>query len=136
MATPVWPTDSSKVSVSRSNGCGEEKTEDDGGDNVGKKAKACQDEDGVKRVAPPEDEEVEEFFSILKRIHVAVKYFRERKGGDLCTDRDLTATPWSRRLKKGDFEGVKKDVESSRENQNAGLDLNSDPGSGVSDSSC
>ncbi|KAL0446892.1 UNVERIFIED_CONTAM: hypothetical protein Slati_1817100 [Sesamum latifolium] len=113
------------------------KREDDGGANVGKKAKACQDEDAaVKVVVAPEDEEVEEFFAILKRIHVAVKYFRERKGGDPCTDRDLTVTPWSPSFEREDFEGVKKDVESSEENQNAGLDLNSDPGSGVSDSSC
>ncbi|KAK4423581.1 hypothetical protein Salat_1940900 [Sesamum alatum] len=100
------------------------KREDDGGANVGKKAKACQDDDGVV----PEDEEVEEFFAIMKRIHVAVKYFRERKGS-----RDLTATPWSPSFERQDFEGVKKD---QVENQNAGLDLNSDPGSAVSDSSC
>ncbi|KAL2233417.1 protein NIM1-INTERACTING 2-like [Sesamum indicum] len=112
------------------------KREDDGGANIGKKAKACQDEDGVKVVVAPEDEEVEEFFAILKRIHVAVKYFRERKGGDPCTDRDLTATPWSPSFEREDFEGVKNDVESSEQNRNAGLDLNSDPGSGVSDSSC
>ncbi|KAL0408853.1 UNVERIFIED_CONTAM: hypothetical protein Sradi_1819700 [Sesamum radiatum] len=112
------------------------KREDDGGAHVGKKGTACQDEDGVSVVVAPEDEEVEEFFAILKRIHVAVKYFRERKGGDPCTDRDSTVTPWSPSFEREDFEGVKKDVESSEENQNAGLDLNSDPGSGVSDSSC
>ncbi|KAI3453021.1 hypothetical protein Pfo_009684 [Paulownia fortunei] len=109
------------------------KREDDGGASA-KRGKEREDDDGAKGVVVPGDEEVEEFFSILKRIQVAVKYFQERNGGR-CADRHLMATPWHPSFEREDFEGVKKEAESSGENQKAGLDLNSDPASDVLDNS-
>ncbi|KAL7223254.1 hypothetical protein ACSBR1_024836 [Camellia fascicularis] len=58
--------------------------EDDevGGGGVGRRRK--EREEAVKAVAveaAPTEEEVEEFFAILRRMHVAVKYF-ENSGGD------------------------------------------------------
>ncbi|PIN05237.1 hypothetical protein CDL12_22223 [Handroanthus impetiginosus] len=79
--------------------------------------------DAAEGVVPP-DQEVEEFFAILRRIQVAVKYFQKRKGG-----RELTATPWSPSFVREDFEGVKEAPEYPERNQKAGLDLNSDPAS-------
>ncbi|KAI3453022.1 hypothetical protein Pfo_009685 [Paulownia fortunei] len=92
----------------------------------GKRGKARLDDgnDGVKGAVVPGDEEVEEFFAILRRIQVALKYFQKRNGG-----RELTATPWSPSFEREDFDGVKKAPEKPEENQNAGLDLNSDPAS-------
>ncbi|GER29880.1 NIM1-interacting 2 [Striga asiatica] len=65
----------------------------------------------------PEDEEVEEFFAILRRIHVAVKYFKGRNGGH----RDLTAMP-----RPAGFDGVVKSPDGSGAKRKPGLDLNSE----------
>ncbi|EYU29971.1 hypothetical protein ABFS82_05G032300 [Erythranthe guttata] len=79
--------------------------------------------DAVKEaVTPPEDEEVEEFFAILKRIHVAVKYFQKRNGG-----RDLTVTDWCPSFKTEDFDGANKVSEKIEGKGDTGLDLNSEP---------
>lgn len=94
----------------------------DGEEANGKKAKVWED-DGVKMVAPP-DEEVEEFFAILRRIQIALKYFQKRDGG-----RELTAAPWSPSFEREDFEGVERIPVRQEGDQNAGLDLNSDPAS-------
>ncbi|KAG8382914.1 hypothetical protein BUALT_Bualt05G0129400 [Buddleja alternifolia] len=107
----------------------EKRKRQDDGETNGKRGKAGEEDDGVNRgVTAPEDEEVEEFFAILKRIKVAVNYFQNRNDR-----RELTATPWNPSFEREDFEGVvKKDPEGSEENHNAGLDLNSDPASDVS----
>ncbi|KAL9148963.1 hypothetical protein ABFS82_12G078500 [Erythranthe guttata] len=71
------------------------------------------------------DEEVDQFFAILKRVQVAVKYFRRRRDGVRCAGRELTAEPpWWLSFEREDFDGVKNDPV---ENQKWALDLNSDP---------
>ncbi|CAI9756080.1 unnamed protein product [Fraxinus pennsylvanica] len=108
----------------------------EGGDADGKKVKAVKDESS--ETVAPEDDEVEEFFAILRRIQVAVKYFKNRNGK---IDLELTPAAWSPTFKREDFEELKKEkqsvVENQNQNQNAGLDLNSDPAAdqNVSDSS-
>ncbi|GFP96599.1 hypothetical protein PHJA_001804000 [Phtheirospermum japonicum] len=92
-------------------------------DNYGKRRKAREDGGGGVRAVAVADEEVEEFFAILKRIRVAVKYFQERNGGHI----DLTAAMWSPSFEPEDFEGVEKYPDSSGVKRNAGLDLNSEP---------
>ncbi|XP_047944298.1 uncharacterized protein LOC125190918 [Salvia hispanica] len=89
--------------------------------------KSREDNGGHKRpaVAPPPDEEVEEFFAMVKRIRVALKYFKNRDG----VRGGAAAKPaWT--FEREDFDGVKTDPEGSH----AGLDLNSDPVSDGSDS--
>ncbi|KAL6566391.1 hypothetical protein OROGR_002006 [Orobanche gracilis] len=82
--------------------------------------KRRKDDGGVKAV--PADDEVNEFFAILKRMQVAVKYFQERDG----VRRDLTAKSWSPLFEREDFEEVKKKRDRcSCVNRNPGLDLNS-----------
>lgn len=77
-----------------------------------------------------DDGEVEEFFEILKRIRVAVKYFEKGDGGDGRRRREMMARPraWNPSFEREDFEGfkVEKGSEESVE-QNAVLDLNADP---------
>ncbi|KAL0430120.1 UNVERIFIED_CONTAM: hypothetical protein Sradi_0638000 [Sesamum radiatum] len=106
----------------------EKRKRQDDGEAAGKRGAPREDNDGVQRSVPA-DEEVEEFFAILKRIQVAVKYFK-RRNGDRCTDEGLTAKPlWRPSFEREDFDGVKKEPARSEEDQNGGLDLNSDPAS-------
>uniref|UniRef100_A0A6N2N401 Uncharacterized protein n=1 Tax=Salix viminalis TaxID=40686 RepID=A0A6N2N401_SALVM len=69
-----------------------------------------------------EEEEVEEFFAILRRIHVAVKYFEKSEG-----------KKWRPLLEREDFkelDGADLDTEKKEGNsfyENSGLDLNLDP---------
>ncbi|XP_022775805.1 protein NIM1-INTERACTING 2-like [Durio zibethinus] len=70
------------------------------------------------------EEEVEEFFAILRRIHVAINYFK--KGN--YNMRDLTELGKAESLNLGrnvEVNGCKK-----TEKENVGLDLNADPGTG------
>lgn len=100
------------------------KREDDGETN-GKNGKPRGD-DGIPL---PPDEEVEEFFAIVKRIRVALKYFQKRDGdGVKCVGGDMAAKPtWSPSFEREDFDGVKTNPEGSRGHEKTGLDLNSDP---------
>ncbi|KAG6412928.1 hypothetical protein SASPL_125623 [Salvia splendens] len=94
-------------------------------------SKSREDNGGHKRpaVAPPPDEEVEEFFAIVKRIRVALKYFEKRDG----VRGGAAAKPvWT--FEREDFGGVQTDPEGSHGYETAGLDLNSDPVSDGSDS--
>ncbi|OAY31308.1 hypothetical protein MANES_14G101600v8 [Manihot esculenta] len=52
------------------------------------------------------EEEVEEFFAILKRIHVAVKYFEKNDG-----------KRWKPSFMKEDFEEISGDVEGERKEE-------------------
>lgn len=84
------------------------------------------------------DDEVDEFFAILKRIQVAVKYFDKRNGGT----RKLTEKGWRPRFEAEDFDGDN-GVNNTDNNENnggkskteeaaeeiSGFDLNSDPAS-------
>ncbi|KAL1553566.1 hypothetical protein AAHA92_14225 [Salvia divinorum] len=100
--------------------------------------KSREDNGGHKRpaVAPPPDEEVEEFFAIVKRIRVALKYFQKRDGdsdGVRCVGGGAAAKPaWT--FEREDFDGVKTDPDGSHGHETSGLDLNSDPVSDGSDS--
>ncbi|XP_057810628.1 uncharacterized protein LOC131025050 [Salvia miltiorrhiza] len=103
---------------------------DDGGSNGGRKANPR--DDGAVKGPVPADEEVEEFFAILKRIQVAVKYFQDRR----CAESEMNAAApprWSPTFEREDFDGVRKEGERSQGNRSVGLDLNSDPGCDVSD---
>lgn len=100
------------------------KREEDDGKPNGKRAPA----------APlPPDEEVEEFFAIVKRIRVALKYFQRRDDdgdgdGVRCMDGVPTQKPtWSPSFEPEDFDGVKTDAGCSRGREKTGLDLNADP---------
>ncbi|KAK9276346.1 hypothetical protein L1049_005878 [Liquidambar formosana] len=92
----------------------------------GKRAKAGEEKGGERAT---EEEEVEEFFAILQRIQVAIKYFEKGKG----ERRELTAkgSRWRPSFEWEDFEGVNgvKESEKAEEGgeENAGLDLNADP---------
>ncbi|CAA0818603.1 Protein NIM1-INTERACTING 2 [Striga hermonthica] len=86
----------------------------------------CQSKRKYAAAFQPEDEEVEEFFAILRRIHVAVKYFEGRNGGR----RELTARP-----RLVGFDGVVKSPDGSGAKRKPGLDLNSEPEPDVPDNS-
>lgn len=83
-----------------------------------------------------EEEEVEEFFAILKRIQVAVKYFE--KGNCSGSLKVRGSDQWRPSFLLQDFEGENDDLKNDRgkleqeekvENleRNSGLDLNSEP---------
>ncbi|XP_059659178.1 protein NEGATIVE REGULATOR OF RESISTANCE-like [Cornus florida] len=94
----------------------------------GKRSKAREDHDGVKMAATQEDEEVDEFFAILRRIHVAVKYFEKRYA--VPEGRRRVFTAWRPSFTWEDFEGVNGVNEpANREErpESRYLDLNSDP---------
>ncbi|XP_057765771.1 protein NEGATIVE REGULATOR OF RESISTANCE-like [Salvia miltiorrhiza] len=108
------------------------KRNDDGETN----GKPREDTGAQKRATPPlpPDEEVEEFFAIVKRIRVALKYF-QRRDGVRCVGGEAAAKPtWSPSFEREDFDGVKPDPEGSRVHEKTGLDLNSHPVSDASDS--
>ncbi|KAL2234990.1 protein NIM1-INTERACTING 2 [Sesamum indicum] len=106
----------------------EKRKRQDDGEAAGKRGKPREENDGVNRPVPA-DEEVDEFFAILKRIQVAVKYFK-RRNGHRCADRGLMTEPlWRPSFEREDFDGVKKEPASSEDDQYGGLDLNSDPAS-------
>jgi hypothetical protein len=76
------------------------------------------------------EDEVEEFFAILRRIHAAVSYFREVDGNGVR----MTAKEGSRRLREileGEMSvgvnGGKGKRRSEEGVVNAGFDLNADP---------
>lgn len=98
------------------------KREDDGESN-GKFPKAKREEEAAA-VAGEEDDkdEVDEFFAILKRMHVAIQYFQTRNGGRELTARSLWSQEFANELEPG--KGDKRPV----------LDLNSHPDN-ISDSS-
>ncbi|KAM7484555.1 hypothetical protein LguiA_000564 [Lonicera macranthoides] len=89
-------------------------------DGKRKKTRAEEEEEGAGKT---EDDEVEEFFAILRRIRAAVKYFEKgkRKGdGDQKASRT-----WSPSFQQQDFHKASCDREGVEEN--VGLDLNADP---------
>lgn len=93
------------------------KQRDDDGLVDGKRKKTRAEEAAGKT----EDDEVEEFFTILRRIRAAVKYFEKGKG-----DGDQKASRiWSPSFQRQDFHKASCDPEGVEEN--VGLDLNADP---------
>ncbi|XWS64316.1 hypothetical protein CRYUN_Cryun06bG0175800 [Craigia yunnanensis] len=71
------------------------------------------------------EEEVEEFFAILRRIHVAVNYFK-KGNGDI---RNLTELGTMESLNSGGNFNLNENG-GKKEEENVGLDLNADPDTG------
>lgn len=96
---------------------------------LGRPKKARGDNNGVDLADVTEDE-VEEFFAILKRIHVAVSYFKKVDGnGDGEGGSRLRAILEEEEIKE-EANGVKRGKVEKREEGlelNLGLDLNADP---------
>lgn len=98
------------------------KRRDADGKTDGKKKKAPESDGGES-----EDYEVEEFYAILRRIHVAVTYFEKGNGkGKLTANGSrLWSQPFElEAIEKGNGGEGRKDVEKSL---GLGLDLNADP---------
>ncbi|EEF30764.1 uncharacterized protein LOC8285793 [Ricinus communis] len=99
-----------------------------------KAEKRKRETDGKEVVgAPVDDDEVEEFFTILRRIHVAVKYFENNNNRSSKNNCKRWKT---RSFEKEVIEDVnsgrvelrwRKEKEESFVGENTGLDLNSDP---------
>lgn len=104
-------------------------------DVVSGRQKKARENDAVGdgKITDATEEEVEEFFAILRRIHVAIGHFK--KGGD---GRKLTEEGSRlRTMLEGEIvsceeaKGVKDGEEAKREEgmeENLGLDLNAEPG--------
>ncbi|KAH7840371.1 hypothetical protein Vadar_016084 [Vaccinium darrowii] len=107
------------------------KRRDIDGEVGGKRTTTVIQGNGVKREEPGDDE-VEEFFAILRRIRVAVEYFEKGGGKGGGRLRELTAMgpssrktpPFRRREYEEEIDGVKGLGE---EVGDTGLDLNADP---------
>ncbi|KAF8033098.1 hypothetical protein BT93_D1865 [Corymbia citriodora subsp. variegata] len=102
---------------------------EDGGEATGGKKRAKGPESAAAReqaagevaVAAATEEEVEEFYAILRRIHAAVKYFEKGKKGE-----------GSRRLTLSELEALPEDDGTpprGRRSDDLALDLNSEPSS-------
>nr|GMD15299.1 NRR repressor homolog 1-like [Ipomoea batatas] len=93
----------------------------------GKKARAAPaPENDGKTINPAaaEEEEVEEFFAILRRIQVAVKYFGKVNGESGGGGRKAAVRPWNPSFRREDFE---ERAEAPETVVNTGLDLNTEP---------
>lgn len=78
--------------------------------------------DGSREETAVTEEEVEEFFAILRRIHVAVNYFKSSNGGN----RHLTeGRSVALQLESTDTDDTVKAAEDVKVNM--GFDLNADP---------
>ncbi|KAK4376468.1 hypothetical protein RND71_002764 [Anisodus tanguticus] len=90
-----------------------------------KKQKKTEKYDGMAEETAVEENEVEEFYAILRRTRVAVKYFQKGNGNSDSgiSGRKLTVEKlWKEYF--GEVNGVKVQ---ERTEDNAGLDLNADP---------
>ncbi|KZV31866.1 hypothetical protein F511_39196 [Dorcoceras hygrometricum] len=94
----------------------EKRKREDGGDAGGNR------ENGGAKTEEPGDEEVEEFFAIMRRIHVAVRYFKERT--PKARDGSVGESSTSLSFISEDSGGADKKRERK---SNIDLDLNSDP---------
>lgn len=93
------------------------------GEIEGKKQIKAAKIDETAATAAVEDDEVEEFYAILRRIRVAVKYFEKGNAEGGGAGRNLTAAqPW-----RSDFRQEDDVKEREKVEDNAGLDLNADP---------
>ncbi|KAK9091255.1 hypothetical protein Sjap_024432 [Stephania japonica] len=120
------------------------KRQANGADN-GRRTKARDEEEGTEKVtvtvAEKTDEEVEEFFAILRRLHSAVRDYKRdgpagNGNGNNEPNGDVRHELWKRPTWKpsfewGDFEGVNGAVTSrpqeEEEEEGYVLDLNADP---------
>ncbi|KAJ8570138.1 hypothetical protein K7X08_006715 [Anisodus acutangulus] len=94
----------------------------DDGEIETKKQKKTEKYDGMAEETAVEENEVEEFYAILRRTRVAVKYF-QKGNGNSDSGRKLTVET----LLKEDFGEVNGVKVQERTEDNAGLDLNADP---------
>ncbi|XP_057472482.1 protein NIM1-INTERACTING 2-like [Actinidia eriantha] len=95
-----------------------------------KKRKRTEDGNGrmKKAEAAPPDEEVEEFFAILRRMHVAIQYFEKVNGNGKVDGRKLTGRTAIEAEALAMTDGVKAGEESiSGARKNGVLDLNAVP---------
>ncbi|KZV51820.1 hypothetical protein F511_11197 [Dorcoceras hygrometricum] len=95
----------------------EKRKRNDEGESDRNKGRVRRGDEGAK-VEIPSDEEVEEFFVMMRRMLVAVEYFKKRNG------LQLTAATWIPLLEREDF-GRGNAVAGG--DAKPGLDLNSDP---------
>lgn len=103
----------------------------DDGERDGKSKRINESE--VSKGLTVKDDEVDEFFAILKRIQVAVKYFEKSNGGR----RELKGKGWRSSFEAEDFGGDNGDNNTENNGSKteeatkeiSGLDLNGDPGS-------
>ncbi|CAL5338767.1 hypothetical protein CsSME_00022364 [Camellia sinensis var. sinensis] len=95
----------------------------------GTRKKARQDGNGEQTEV--KEEEVEEFFAIIRRIHVAVKYFERGSNGDgrKLTEMRSRLRQSIERECAGGVNGAKSKVREEGVEENLGLDLNAEPGS-------
>ncbi|PSR91172.1 NRR repressor like [Actinidia chinensis var. chinensis] len=98
-------------------------------DDVEADAKKARVGEDNGKVTEPEDDEVEEFFAILRRIRVAVEYFEKGngEGGRRELTGKRTASRWSPSFRREDFEEVDDVKGPGQLVGDAGLDLNADP---------
>ncbi|KAH7857242.1 hypothetical protein Vadar_010473 [Vaccinium darrowii] len=93
---------------------------EDGGGRRRKEREAKPEAEAKAAAATPTDEEVDEFFAILRRMHVAVKYFEKSN----AAGRKLTGR-WATSLEAEVLAGVK--VAEDGERKKGALDLNALP---------
>ncbi|XP_022735345.1 protein NIM1-INTERACTING 2-like [Durio zibethinus] len=95
---------------------------------LGGSQKRSREDDSGKETTVTE-EEVEEFYAILRRIHVAINYFRKGNvKGDVPNLTELERAEWLNLGSNVEVNGCKK--KKKNEEENMGLDLNADPGTG------
>lgn len=98
-------------------------------DVVSRKQKKAREEDNT--VTTTEDEEVEEFFAILKRIHVAIGYFKKEFNGRQLTGEGSRLRTMLETENYEGVNGVKGEAirqEDEGMEENLGFDLNVEPG--------
>ncbi|ESR50910.1 protein NIM1-INTERACTING 2 [Citrus sinensis] len=116
---------------------GEKRRREHNGELEGKRTKGEDVNEVAGQTQTVTEDEVEEFYAILRRIHVAVKYFEKV---DNEARHKLTDTGWRPRFEPEDFDehdgvndaGVNNNRGQKEEGveegeEDSGLDLNSDP---------
>ncbi|KAI7979120.1 hypothetical protein ACSBR2_006164 [Camellia fascicularis] len=104
----------------------EKRKRTDDGELDGKKTRVREDNGWL--TVTEDDDDVEEFYAILQRIQVAVKYFQ--KGNGEYGRRELTANgskSWSPSFEPADFKKVDGVKGPNGVEEDTGLDLNADP---------
>ncbi|KAH7839398.1 hypothetical protein Vadar_003669 [Vaccinium darrowii] len=92
----------------------------------GKRTRVGED-NGVKKTEEPDDDEVEEFFAILRRIRVAVEYFQKGRRPELAAKESSSRRSPS--FLRRDFVAVDGVKGQGEEEGDTGLDLNAEPDS-------
>ncbi|XVF86010.1 hypothetical protein PTKIN_Ptkin17bG0166500 [Pterospermum kingtungense] len=97
---------------------------------LGGSQKKAREDDGMQEITTVTEEEVEEFYAILRRMHVAMNYF-QKGNGDV---RSLIEMEKAESLNLGSNVevngGEEKKKEEENVEENVGFDLNAEPGTG------